>query len=325
MSADPVPQERRVVHSYEIDGFKSDVFEDEVRLQKDPARSVATITLSRPDSLNSLTVAGWDYVAHLIRQCDRDDDVKVIVIQGDGEHFTTGGDARDLGRHVGFEPGKKPSQRRRFVPNRETTMGFSSVIEAVARSVKVTLVKVRGYCYGNGLQIALAADFVVSSETGWFAHPAWRYLGPLFNYAHLVEAIGIRKAKEIMFTTRALDAHEAEQCGMITRCVPDDELDRWVDDYVDAISVQPLDGIVMGKAMIEMVMDARGFAAGTHASVVGHTWMSNLQFQPEEWNFVKARTELGLKGALKQREDMVAPFFRQSRKGSGNGKKAGEE
>ena len=308
------PADRRVIHSYEIDGFKSELFEGEVRFEKDPTRNVARITISRPESLNSLTVAGWDYIASLIRQCDRDDDIKVIVLQGEGDHFTTGGDARDLGKHIGFEPGKKPSQRRRFVPNRETTMGFSSVIETVARSVKVTIVKVRGYCYGNGLQIALAADIVVSSEDGSFAHPAWRYLGPLFNYAHLVEAIGMRKAKEIMFTTRALDAREAEQCGLITRCVEDAELDRWVDDYVDAIIVQPLDGIVMGKAMIEMVMDARGFAAGTHASVIGHTWMSNLQFQPDEWNFVKARKELGLSGALRQREEMVAPFFRQSRR-----------
>lgn len=92
--------------------------------------------------------------------------------------------------------------------------------------------------------------------------------------------------------------------------MPRDELEQGAEDYAQAIAVMPLDGIMMGKAMIQFIMEARGKGIGSMTGWVGHGWSTNLRFEPGEWNFVKERRDKGLAQVLKERDEMVAPFFR---------------
>jgi len=188
---------------------------------------------------------------------------------------------------------------------------FGAFERTIIECLKATVCQVHGYCYGGHIQIALASDIVIASPDATFTHPAFRYLGPSPQDMYLwIENLGLKKMKEIMLTMRPLSAEEGLQCGLVNKVVPKEELEQWAEDYAQAIAVMPLDAIMMGKAMIQFIMEARGKGVGTMSAWVGHGWSTNLVYQPDEWNFMKERRDKGLTQALKERDQMVAPFFR---------------
>ena len=283
--------------------------------EKDAERAVARIIFRNPEKLNALSVAALERVGDLVKQAEVDDDVKVIVFKGDGPCFGTGADAAELGHYIGYRSGdspaarKRPSQRQRMLPDRGII--FGAFERTIMECLKVTIAEVHGYCYGGHMQLALASDIVLASPDATFTHPAFRYLGPAPQDMYLwLENLGLHKMKEIMFTMRPLSAEEGERIGFVNKVVPRDELDYWTDEYVRAISLMPLDGIMMGKAMMQLMMEARGKGIGSITGWAGHGWSTNLSYAPGEWNFLKARRDLGLAGALHQRDQMVHPFFR---------------
>ena len=74
--------------------------------------------------------------------------------------------------------------------------------------------------------------------------------------------------------------------------------------------MMPLDGIMMGKAMMQMVMEARGKGVGEMTGWVGHGWATNLVLEEGEFNFLRERRDKGLARTLRERDQAVAPFFR---------------
>jgi len=302
------------IHVWEHEEFRSVVLEGDILYDVDESAGVATITFNRADRLNAVTIAGFDYISVLVSRAERDERVKVIVFKGSGPCFGTGGDAKELGHYIGYrqENGKsiKPSQRRRMIPDRDTLFGARGMEQAIGRCLKPTIVAAHSYCYGGHLQMAAAADIVLATSDALFVHPAWRYLGPIFNFSNLIEKVGVTKTREMVLTARPLPADEAENAGLVTRVVPDGELDAWVADYCTAIAALPTDGVSMGKAMMEIVLDARGAAVGAGMGWVGHGWVTNLKYQAGEWNFLKSRAQKGLTAALEERDNMVPEFFR---------------
>jgi enoyl-CoA hydratase len=289
-----------------------------VRYEVDEERSVATITFDRPDKANALPVAAFERIGDLVREAEVDDRVKVIVFKGEGDCFGTGADAAELGHYIGYSKGtdkgsrRRPPQRTRILPDRNVlNNAFQRPIE---ECLKATICQVHGYCYGGHMQIALAADIVIATPDATFTHPAFRYLGPGPQDMYLwIENLGIKKMKDLMLTMRPLTADEGEQAGFITRVVERDELEQWVTDYAQAIAVMPIDSLMMGKSMMNMISEARGKSIGAMTCWIGHGWATNVVFEEGDWNFLRERREKGLRQALQERDEMVAPFFRLGR------------
>ncbi|GAA1030104.1 enoyl-CoA hydratase/isomerase family protein [Virgisporangium ochraceum] len=284
-----------------------------VRYDVDAKRHVATITFDRPDKLNAIPVAAFERIGDLVREAEADDRVKVIVFKGEGKHFGTGADAAELGHYIGYKAGTKrrPAQRQRILPDRNVlSSGFT---RPIIESLKATICQVQGYCYGGHFQIALSADIVIAAPNARFTHPAFRYLGPApQDMYHWIEKVGLTTMKDVMLTMRAIGAEEGERKGLVTKVVPLDELEKWVDDYADAIAVMPLDSLMMGKSMMQVVMEARGKGLGAMTGWVGHGWATNVSFDEGDWNFLKERREKGIAQALADRDRLVAPYFRLS-------------
>lgn len=291
------------------------VLEKYVQYEVDGDRHVATITFDRPEKLNALPVAGLELVGDYVREAEYDNRVKVIVLRGAGPCFGTGADGDELGYYIGYRDGndkqarRRPSQRQRMLPDRDLVMG--AFTDVVADCLKATICQVHGYCYGGHMQLALAADIVVASPDATFTHPAFRYLGcaPQDMY-QWIENLGVKKMKEIMLTMRPLSAEEGERAGLVNKVVPLDELEQWVHDYAQAIAMMPLDGIMMGKANMQVMANARGKGIGEAMTWIGHGWATNLQLEEDDYNFLKERRDKGLGRALKDRDAAVAPFFR---------------
>ena len=291
------------------------VLERSVLYDKHPEKPIAFVTFNVPERLNALPIASLERIGDLVKEAEVDDDVKVIVFRGEGPCFGTGADASELGHYIGYGKGKdrktrrRPAQRQRMLPDRNLI--FGAFTNPIADCLKATISQVHGYCYGGHMQIALATDLVIASPDALFTHPAFRYLGaaPQDMYAW-IENLGLKKMKEIMLTMRPLEALEAEQIGFVNKVVPREDLDRWVDDYATAITMMPLDGIMMGKAMMQMVMEARGKGVGEMTGWVGHGWATNLVLEEGEFNFLRERRDKGLARTLRERDEAVAPFFR---------------
>lgn len=292
-----------------------EVIERLVRYEVDPERSLATITFDNPERMNALPLAALERVGDLVREAEVDDRVKVILFKGNGPCFGTGADARELGHYIGYKRGdsketrKRPAQRKRMLPDRNLlSRAFQQPID---QCLKATICQVHSYCYGGHMQIAMASDIVIATPDARFTHPAIRYLGagPQDLWAW-IENLGMKKMKEIMLTMRPLTAEEGERCGFVAKVVEPEEIDRWVADYVQAIACMPLDSLMMGKALMQFILETRGRSIGALTGWVGHGWTTNVVFDEGEWNFLKARRDKGLAAALREREEMVAPFFR---------------
>ncbi len=306
-------------NQWDVDNMEVDpeVLAKYVRYEVDEKLFTATITFDRPDRLNAIPVAAFERVGDLVREAESDDRVKVIIFKGEGEHFGTGADASELGHYIGYKSGtdkasrRRPAQRQRILPDRNVlSSGFT---RPIIESLKATICQVQGYCYGGHFQIALSADIVIASPDAKFTHPAFRYLGPApQDMYHWVEKMGLTTMKDVMLTMRAIGAEEGERKGLVTKVVEREELDKWVADYAEAIAVMPLDSLMMGKSMMQVMMEARGKGLGAMTSWIGHGWATNASFDPGDWNFLKERRDKGVSNALADRDRLVAPYFRLS-------------
>ena len=319
-----MPEKRKILHTYELEEFTSVIYEDQVLIERDPDTYSMWVTFNRPEKLNAGQIALWDWLSGFFpKVVDVDETVKTVVLRGAGPCFGVGGDAEELGYYIGYGTGQKgerrrPPQRRRYLADKETNFGARGFEQALHRCSKVVIVQAHGYCYGAHMQLAMLCDIVVASEDAQFTHPAFRYLGPFINVNALIENVGIKKFKEMTLTGRPLSAEEAERAGLVTRTVPRDQLDQTVRDYVKAVSLMPMDGIVMGKALIEQALEARGYGLSFVQACTGHGWITNLSFMPGEYIFLKDRRDKGLSESMDERDQKPPPAFRI---GKGLGKK----
>ncbi len=206
--------------------------------------AVAVITIDRPASRNSQTPTMWRTLAALGEEvCD---DVRVVVLQGEGSTFSAG-----LDRNL-LTPGGADDQES--VADLLTLA--DDEISATIRSYQdgfvwlqdprfVSIAKVRGYAIGAGFQLALACDLRVLADDAQLCmkESALGLVPDLAGTKPLVEAVGYARALEICATARMVGASEAVAIGLALTAVPEAELDGVVDDLVAALTA-PLPGAV---------------------------------------------------------------------------------
>jgi len=176
---------------------------------------VTTLTLNRPDKLNALTPGVFVDLRHHLDAIADDDSVGCVVLTGAGRAFCAG---HDLGSIADDE--RAPSKH--FEPE---------TVDALERLPKPTIAKIHGHCYTGGLELALACDLLVASESAKLGdtHGQWG-LVPIWGMSiRLPERVGRSTAKEMMFTSRRISGAEAASIGLVDRCVADDDLDASVE------------------------------------------------------------------------------------------------
>jgi enoyl-CoA hydratase/carnithine racemase len=175
---------------------------------------VVTLTLNRPEKLNALTVEMFAALrSHLEDVAARPDQVGCVILTGAGRSFCAGKDLAEVGpRPAGEE---------------EIVAGTIDLLESIPQP---TIGAVRGHCYTGGLELLLACDLIVASETAVFAdtHARFGLVAGLGMSVRLPERIGATRARDLMFTARPVAASEAHSIGLVNRVVPDSEHERSV-------------------------------------------------------------------------------------------------
>lgn len=172
---------------------------------------VATLTLNRPEALNALNIPLFTELReHVAALAGETDSVGCVVLRGAGRAFSAGNDLKALGT-----PAPDPYYQAETI----------DMIEALPQPV---IASVRGACYTGALELMLAADLCIAGESAIFcdSHGEWA-LTPLWGLTQrLPRRIGPLLAREMMYTARRVDAHEAVRIGLANRAVPDAELDE---------------------------------------------------------------------------------------------------
>lgn len=179
---------------------------------------LATLTLNRPDKLNALLPESFVELRAHLDAIATDETVGCVVLEGAGRAFCAG---NDLGGIAAGAAGLAAELGEHFVPE---------TVDALEQLPQPTIVRIHGHCYTGGLELALAGDILVASESARLGdtHGQWG-LVPIWGMSvRLPERVGRSRAKEMMFTARRLSGVDAAAIGLVDHCVPDDALDDTV-------------------------------------------------------------------------------------------------
>jgi enoyl-CoA hydratase/carnithine racemase len=303
---------------------------DWIRYQKDPATKIATLTLNRPDRLNAPTIGMRLRYADLLHQANVDDDVKVLVIRGEGDDFGTGQDLPEFMEAVNSEDGllrefgledadvRYPG-RKMFRHGAQTTQAWFTDPRGGCRTLqefkKISIVEVKGYCYGWHFYQAGDADLVISSDDALFGHAAFRYAGAAPRMWWWAMSMGIRKFQEMVFTGRPFTADEMADCGFVNSVVPRDQLEAEVAKYANACAQnRSTDTVFMQKTFFEMMKQFQGEYLGSLISGVLESMTSYARPDEQEQSTGDA-IDKGLSKAVKDYDSRFPPEWRLSKQG----------
>lgn len=244
-------------------------------LYEEPLPGVVRLVQNRPEARNAQDLQlTYDLNAAFDRAA-ADDAVKVIVLAGAGPHFSAGHDLRgDHGRKLddfpvvgtwwGFRTeGASP------LYGREQEI-YLQMCRRWRDLPKPTIAAVQGRCIAGGLMLAWVCDLIVASQDASFSDPVVEMGVPGVEYfAHPWE-VGVRKAKEMLFTCETIGAEEARQLGMVNRVVPREELESSVLEMAERISRKPLFALRLAKQAVNQCQDAMGHRQSMDATFALH-------------------------------------------------------
>ena len=253
---------------------------------------VATITLNRPEVANAQDTQLIDEVDEAFDLADADENVRVVVLAGNGRHFSSGHDLKAL---VGdTEPDKWRLMRE--TPegkyHHEKIMYFDRCLR-IRDFRKPTIAVVHGKCIAAGVMLACMCDLIVASDDASFQNPVLRMTGAAVEILVEPWEMPARKAKEFLLTASVLTAVEAERLGMVNRVVPRDELADTVRDIAEAIARFPPATAQVVKRSINKTLDLQGQRDAYDYHFQAHHWMHNTATALDALQAREAKKSMG--------------------------------
>ena len=270
-------------------------------LVETPHPGVARIMLNRPESRNAQNAAMLYELNTAFDDAARDDDVKVIILGAHGPHFSSGHDLRvedfvaemapwdPVGTWCGFN-----------CAGAEGRMGiekemFLGLCERWRNIPKVTIAQVQGKAVSGGLMLIWPCDLIVAGEDALFAdNTASIGVAGAEFFNHPWE-VGVRKAKEMLFTSEFLDARDAHRLGMVNHVVPNETLESFTLEMAGRIAKKPSFVLKLLKEAVNAAQDAQGRISAMNTSFALH----QLSHSHNEQLYGLPIDPSGIPGALK--------------------------
>jgi enoyl-CoA hydratase len=218
--------------------------------------AVLRVTVNRPHVLNALSRLTIEEIDAALAQAADDDSVRVIIVAGAGQHFSSG---HDLGSKEELEDRERRGDARGLpqVWHRSSELYLDATLRW--RDLpKPTIAQVQGYCIMGGLMLASACDLIVASEDAKFADRAVRWGEAHVQYFSLPWDLGHRKAKEYLFTGDYLTAPEALRLGLVNRVVSPERLEEETMALAQRIAAQDPFALRLAKVSINSMLDEMG-------------------------------------------------------------------
>ena len=209
---------------------------------------IATITFNDPKSLNAFGTPLKNNVLKALDAAAADDQVRVIILQGSGGNFSSGGDIREM-------LGSTESRDAVLNMARGLTAGVGDITRKIRKISKPVIARINGACAGAGMNIALACDFRVATDNAKFLQ-AFVNIGLVPDAGGiylLTQLIGAAKATELVMLGEQLTAAKAQDLGLINAVVSVDELDAAVAKLTDRLTSLPSLALAAMKQSINQV------------------------------------------------------------------------
>ncbi len=269
---------------------------------------VATITLNRPESLNTIVPPMPDELEAAVDAAVADEAVKVVVLRGAGRSFCAG---FDFGR--GFhhwderlttggewDPGKD------FAFATSPTHGPVPKFMSLWRAPKPVIAQVHGWCVGGGSDLALCADLVIVSEDARIGTPYSRLWGAYLTGMWLYR-LGLTRAKEYALTGKPLTGVEAAAIGLVNRAVPFERLETEVRAAADELAAIPASQLAAMKLVVNQAYENMGLAS---TQLLGPILDGLMRNTPDARRFVEQAERDGVRAAVASRDEPFGDYSR---------------
>src|SRR5262249_14682857 len=215
------------------------------------------MTLARPERLNAIDRRMLSELQHALDNVERDDELRVLVVQGAGGNFSSGFDLKEQmqARPTGHDAWRQILDKD------------FSIVTRFWHLKKPTIAAVRGYCLAGGCELALCCDITIASEDAIFGEPELKF-GAGIVVMILPWLVGPKHAKEIILGGMdRLSAQEAQRIGLINRVVPGDDLDSVVLTLAHNIAVIDPQLVQQTKRAINRTFDIMGLVDALEAAL----------------------------------------------------------
>jgi enoyl-CoA hydratase/carnithine racemase len=214
-----------------------------VTLRAERIGAVGWIVFDQPKKRNAINDAMWRGIPEAMQRFDADPEVRCVAFRGAGsEAFSAGADISE------FEKNRSSA---------EAVGGYDDLLDRVLHSIqgsmKPSVAMIHGYCFGGGVEIALACDLRYCGASAQFSIPAAK-LGLAYNvegHKRLLETVGHARAREIMFLGGRYRAEEALAMGLVHRVLPDGSLEQYVDEALEILAQNAPLSIANTKTILE--------------------------------------------------------------------------
>jgi enoyl-CoA hydratase len=262
--------------------------------------AVGTITLNRPERLNTIVPPMPHEIEAAVIEANRDPDVRVIVLRGAGRSFCAGFDFSDdlasfkdaLSTDGRWDPGKDMIF---------TTSAFAAPVPkfmSLWRSPKPVIAQVHGWCVGGGSDMALCADLVIASEDARIGTPYARVWG-CYLTGIWIYRLGLTRTKWHALTGEPLSGVEAAEVGLINRAVPFEQLEEEVRRCAERLAYNPPSQLAAMKLIVNQAYENMGLHSTQTLGPILDGYMRNT---PEALRFIELAAKEGVGAAIEQRD-----------------------
>ena len=266
----------------------------------DAEGAIATITLNRPERLNTIVPPMPDELEAAVHRAVSDPDVKVMVLRGSGRSFCAGFDFaggfhhwdEDMTTDGRWDPGKD------FAMATAPSQGPIPKFMSIWRSPKPVICQVHGWCVGGGSDLALCADLVIASDDARIGTPYSRMWGAYLTGMWLYR-LGLTKAKEHALTGKPLSGREAAEVELINASVPFADLEETVRAQAEQLAEIPSSQLAAMKLVVNQAYENMGLASTQTLGPILDGLMRNT---PDAERFIDLAAEDGVGAAVAKRD-----------------------
>jgi enoyl-CoA hydratase len=260
---------------------------------------VATVTLNRPDRLNTIVPPMPDELERAVHSASLDADVKVIVLRGSGRAFCAGFDFGGGFHHWDegittegeWDPGKDFAWAT-------SPHGPVPKFMSMWRAPKPVIAQVHGWCVGGGSDMALCADLVIASEDARIGTPYSRMWGSYLT-GMWIYRLGLTRAKEYALTGKPLSGSEAAEIGLINSAVPFERLEAEVAARAAELVSIPASQLAAMKLVVNQAFDNMGLGS---TQLLGPILDGLMRNTPDAKRFIQRAAAEGVQAAVRSRD-----------------------
>ena len=260
---------------------------------------IARLWINRPEKLNALREDVQTEILGAVTDMDKNDQVRVITLQGRGRAFSAGGDLSGPPESATAEEIARQRQLRDNIRwDIQDMERLSNRFSQILSINKPIIAGIHGYCLGEGTDLALHCDIIIASEDVMIGYPPVRGMGspPTHMWTYMV---GPQWAKWFLLTGSTINGKEAAEIGLVLKAVPEDALASSVESLAVTMAKIPWEVLAANKSIVNKAMDLMGRGPLQHMAaqidaVAHHTWFGQ--------EFRRIASESGLKEALEWRD-----------------------